>query len=569
MSQPRIFVSRHRFSPHSYRTRHLMHHLTQRGVALLVLGSVALGSFAFLSGCAVDGGSAVSAAAMRARQANEEVIVEVRDAPAPAAVPPAPSGSGSAPVLIPRPKQVRFDPKATFTLTANTRILISPEATEAEQRAALLLAQGIQRRCGLRLPVQSVALAGTEREAILFLPLRSSPSIQKLQAAGNLPAPPGKPEGYAISVSPQRVVIAGKDRAGVIWGAQTAIQLLEEGKPQVAGAKIRDYPSLRLRAVHLFHGQNALPFHKNLMGRVLAPLKMNAVFVQAEQVRWNSDPGAAPDWAGTPEQIREEVQYGRQQGITVYPLVQGYGHLQALLERGDRRKYAEDPVTPYAINFTDPVAVAYLTKMIDEADRTFGAPGFHVGLDEIDLRGRMPHRSKGKTVPDLYLKGAKHWHRFFQKRKKPVFIWADEALLAKEVAPDFGTAKSAKDAAKIRAGLPKDAILCTWQYGERSSFPSLKKLRDAGFKNVVAATWWKPRNIQGFSRAAAKVGAMGAIQTTWCGYESSEAVLQTEERKQFTAMVLAAEYFWNGGEGPAPDKLPYDPAEVFTRYYGK
>ena len=62
---------------------------------------------------------------------------------------------------------------------------------------------------------------------------------------------------------------------------------------------------------------------------------------------------------------------------------------------------------------------------------------------------------------------------------------------------------------------------------------------------------------------------MGCLQTTWCGYESNESVLDTEERRQFTAMVLAAEYFWNGGKGPTPDKLPYDPAEVFRRQFGR
>jgi hypothetical protein len=32
-------------------------------------------------------------------------------------------------------------------------------------------------------------------------------------------------------------------------------------------------------------------------------------------------------------------------------------------------------------------------------------------------------------------------------------------------------------------------------------------------------------------------------------------------------MVLAAEYFWNGGEGPTPDKLPYDPQRVFIEQW--
>ncbi len=32
-------------------------------------------------------------------------------------------------------------------------------------------------------------------------------------------------------------------------------------------------------------------------------------------------------------------------------------------------------------------------------------------------------------------------------------------------------------------------------------------------------------------------------------------------------MILAADYFWNGGDGPAPADLPYDAGEIFTRAY--
>ncbi len=81
----------------------------------------------------------------------------------------------------------------------------------------------------------------------------------------------------------------------------------------------------------------------------------------------------------------------------------------------------------------------------------------------------------------------------------------------------------------------------------------------------MAATWFNPVNIQNFSREAANVGALGAIQTTWAGYESNASVLDTEHRKQFSAMILAADYFWNGGEGPVPDALPYNADEVFTQ----
>ena len=32
--------------------------------------------------------------------------------------------------------------------------------------------------------------------------------------------------------------------------------------------------------------------------------------------------------------------------------------------------------------------------------------------------------------------------------------------------------------------------------------------------------------------------------------------------------MLAADYFWNGGDGPPPADLPYRPADVFARQWG-
>jgi hypothetical protein len=106
-----------------------------------------------------------------------------------------------------------------------------------------------------------------------------------------------------------------------------------------------------------------------------------------------------------------------------------------------------------------------------------------------------------------------------------------------------------------------------WQYSARSSYPSLKILKEAGFEKLVAAVWYYPEGIQNFTKAAAQIGALGGMITTWAGYESKESVLDTAERRQFTAMVLAADYFWNGGEGPTPQNLPYDFAQVFTQQW--
>lgn len=476
------------------------------------------------------------------------------------------------PLIIPRPKKLSIPSQgsAPFPVTSETRIIVADNATPEELRAAEALRREIQERFGLALRQIPVSAAATPMGAIVIGGPAKNPFLAQLQKEGILPGVPNKPEGYAVGITSNCVGIAGKDARGALWGAQTAAQLLVASEPNsgpvLRAALIEDWPSLRLRAVHLFYGKKALPFQEKLIDRILARYKMNGLFIEAERVHWDHDPKAAPDWGGTKEDLRQEIAYARERGITVYPLMQSFGHMEWLLQNG-HADLAEDPQTPYALNYANPKAVAYQEGFNAEADNLFGAPGLHVGFDEVTLRGRIPYRSQSPSYAKLFVSAALYWHRFLDQRHQRMWMWADQALFADDVSPCFGTAPSPQIAAAIRAGLPKDIVMVDWQYMPRPVYPSLNRLRDAGFKDIVGATWWYPEGIQNFTRAASAIHALGMIQTTWCGYESKEDVLSTDERKQFTAMILAADYFWNGGEGPSPNQLPYDPATVFNRQW--
>ncbi len=374
-----------------------------------------------------------------------------------------------------------------------------------------------------------------------------------------------KPESYSISVRKDRIQLVGSDEAGTLWAAQTLLQLLDtDVRGQVVHAvEIEDWPTLAFRGVHLFHGQNALPFQKKLISRLYSPFKLNHLVIQCEQLKWESDPSVAPSWGGTKAAIKEEVAFAKAHGVTLTPLVQSYGHMEWLFNKPQNRAFAEDPELPYAVNISNPAAVGYLERLVAEADDLFGAPAFHAGLDEVTMRGRFPFRSAPRTFSELFVSNAKHWHAFHRKREKEMWMWADMALHPSEVAPCFGTAPSVADAKALRDNLPKDIVMFDWQYGAHEKFPSLKTLREAGFAKVVACTWFNPGNVVSFAKAATEAGAWGGLQTTWCGYESKAEVLDGPERRQFVAMVLAAEHFWNGGA----TQPKWDAGEVFTRLW--
>ncbi|MFM7320859.1 MAG: glycoside hydrolase family 20 zincin-like fold domain-containing protein, partial [Armatimonadota bacterium] len=447
------------------------------------------------------------------------------------------------PILLPTPKR-RVDRPGVFRLRPDTPVVAAADAPSTRRLLAVL-----------------EALIGSPPRRV-DRPPTTGPCI--VLGDPNL-APPPNPEGYVLQATPNRISLSGRDPAGLGWAVETFTQLAtaDSAGPLLHCTRIDDWPSLAFRGVHLFHGKDALPFHRKLIDRVLAPGKLNRLLIQCEQVRWNADPTVAPTWAGTPDQIREECAFARSRGIAVHPLVQGYGHMEWLFSKPANRNFAEDPETPYAVHFEDPGARGYLERFIEEANAVFSAGATHVGLDEVTMRGRFPYRSAGRGFSELFATAAKHWRDFLAARGAETWMWADMLLHPTEVAPCFGTAPTPEDARAVRSALPKDIVLFDWQYEPRPRYPSLDLLRREGFGRRVAATWFDPEGIRSFAAAAVANDAWGALQTTWCGYESKEAVLETSERRQFTAMVAAAEHFWNGGA----TRLPEDAGERFARVW--
>jgi len=58
---------------------------------------------------------------------------------------------------------------------------------------------------------------------------------------------PARPEAYYLSVTQDRIVVAGNDDRGTFYGIQTLTQLLKDGK--IPELEVKDYPEIRFRGV--------------------------------------------------------------------------------------------------------------------------------------------------------------------------------------------------------------------------------------------------------------------------------------------------------------------------------
>ena len=132
-------------------------------------------------------------------------------------------------------------------------------------------------------------------------------------------------------------------------------------------------------------------------------------------------------------------------------------------------------------------------------------------------------------------------------------MWGDMLLNRTEGIPFPGVtemtaafARTHESAARMRAGVPKNVIICDWRYEPKFEQRNGLALFEQAGHSSVGSAWFQPVNIRGWAQQVEANHAFGTLQTTWAGYDINESILETEFR-QFSAYILAAENAWTGG----------------------
>jgi hexosaminidase len=368
---------------------------------------------------------------------------------------------------------------------------------------------------------------------------------------GNVRVKPSSSDGFKITFGPSQITI-GVKKENLPFAKSYLARMVRQCRPKISW-----------RGVHLFVGPTALKFHKKLWTNVLLPLGFNKVVLQCERTEWQFLPNLRGGINMKRRDLAQLCDWYRSIGVEPIPLVQSFGHAEWLFSGGANEELAFNAKTPYSIDPRKPGVAKLYAKLWDEVIRVTKAKTIHFGLDEIALRG-IP--KDPELVTKLWRIQIPSLTRIANKHKVRMMLWGDECL-APGQAPDSTNAGNAKLAATRRAVLPKGALIGDWHYmrltPKDAYKTSLALLKREGFQ-PIACTWYRPENIQRFYTAAFEEGC-GVLQTTWAGYESSEANM-LRDIKQFSAMVLAADYAW--GQTATPDKLGYNPESIFRQMYG-
>lgn len=465
----------------------------------------------------------------------------------------------ASPLLVPQPKQVMLRDRAT---TVSSISDLQRRGTDSIPQSALKLgaeAAHDELVATLGRLFASESRNGSNRGEVV---------VRYGEYMGAEPLPE---EGYVLDVDADSIDIVARDAAGFRHAVRTLRQLSNrdaEGGVLIRNAKIRDWPSLRFRGVHLFTGNGGPETHKRILRDVVGALKMNHVVLESEYICWDSHPEIHHEKYGMPKSdVREVVGLCRELGIGISPLVQSLGHCEWIFERGENLAIAEDPDARWAYCVTNPATYEFIYDVFQEAIALFEPEWLHIGHDEFTQRGRVPHRPKSRqhSIDELFLADTMRLHGWLRSRGVKTMMWGD-MLLSPGEAPDACHALSQASARSLRDALPKDIRITDWHYAPAppEQYRSLSVFGNAGFP-TIAATWCNPTNITNFAQAAYRQSALGLLQTTWAGFSLDEDSV-TREVEQYSAHVLAAEAAWNAHDPPDPDT--YDAKSRFLALTG-
>lgn len=342
------------------------------------------------------------------------------------------------------------------------------------------------------------------------------------------------PESYRIHAQERSLILQANDFAGIRYAMLTIRQIAEvlPGTKTVQGwlipeMTVDDYPALKFRGIHLcwFPESKAIRIEQGI--RLAAYYKFNYVVLEL----WGVYPyKALPELAWADHQITENdlralVRLSKDLGIKLIPQFNAFGHASA--SRVVSGKHVLLDFHPeYAPLFepdgwtwclSNPETKKILDGIILELMDLFDNPEyFHLGCDEAYSAGTCKV-CRSSDYNEIFYKHLIHLRDLLAQRKSRPMIWHDMLINSGDPRWAGYVAMGGKKTDHLIDRLPKDFIICDWQYSapkKGETWPTMNYFKDQGF-DLLSCPW---KNIPGIISQAKKASAekyFGVLCTTW------------------------------------------------------
>ena len=445
------------------------------------------------------------------------------------------AGAGAAhSPLLPRPQQAHYD-GGTLPVPGLSICFAAPPTAEdrfaAEQLAARLSAIG-----QTQIPIRKTKTSGT---AILLSRTGEGAALPGDKESTG----PDSREAYSIQVTSKGAEIRASSSAGLFYGVQTLLQMVEGSGPRAVlpAATIRDWPALAYRGfmMDFSHGQSLRVQEIERQIDLLARFKANQYYFYSEaSIEYEGYELVNPDARYTRDEVRHVIEYARQRHIDVVPCMELYGHMHDLFRV---EKFADLGLPRYGDEFDprNPRVLAVLDDWVAQTAKLFPSPWYHVGFDEPWSLGKIGVEP-GKDPFKTFIEVLRHVAGEAQRHGKRLMFWADI---------NAGASTLSNHPELVRE-LPGGVIAAPWIYEARTNYDSfVQPLAEAGVPTVVTPGVWNWNeifpdyhrsfiNINGLTAAGKKFKTLGMLNTGWT--DSA----QTIYRQSLPGLALGAVAGW-------------------------
>jgi len=283
------------------------------------------------------------------------------------------------------------------------------------------------------------------------------------------------------------------------------------------------------RGVHLFANGDQIEPLKRAIVEKLAPSGINILVLEVDYgFEYKSHPEL--QWAKpiSKKQARELLEVCRKHGMRLIPQFQCLGHQSwarkthpLLIEYPELDETPQIPLDNPGIYCRSwcplhPKVNKIVFALIDELIDAFEADAFHVGMDEVYLiASDQCDRCRGRDAAELYARAVNDLHgHIVRKRGLEMLMWADMLVDSEQV---FSSTTWGGPTCRALDKIPRDIIMCDWQYGDTRDYPSIKYFIDEGFR-VWPSGWNGTRATKGLIEAEGRYAhprMLGHLYTTW------------------------------------------------------
>jgi len=333
--------------------------------------------------------------------------------------------------IYPPPKEETGIAGDPFLLSTGTRI-ITPENPQAtDETSALILQAQVEESLGMEIEIEPYEEGLPLENAIVLGTDASNPAVQTLRGALGLEIPEDGPtpaENYAFAISPNHILVAALESAGVLYGAQALKQLIRgESRRSPSGildqVVVKDSPDVEMRGFtpHLLLYHNSLD---NDGDGFKDPYKMMDVPVDLDvarsyfhvmsELRYNTVVLALGDivtWSALPQPENTAFSVGEflglvgeanRYGLEIIPFLTGSSSSNGWIGTVDQPvEYTPDYIAEHdAENLVTTKAV--IQEIIDAINPVQPVRYFHVGMDEDIKFGPRTLEQHEYWVDQLY-----------------------------------------------------------------------------------------------------------------------------------------------------------------------